>query len=295
MARTRRRTLLLTLGVLVLVVGVVVLVLASLQRQLMYFPDRADPGSVTTLVPGGQDLRLSTEDGVELGAWFVPPTSGGGQEGMGYAVLLAPGNGGNRAGRLDLAEQLARRGLAVLLVDYRGYGGNEGSPSRAGLAHDVDAAVRALADRGYPTERVVYLGESIGTGVVAELTERHRPAAVVLRSPYTTFADVAATHYPWLPVRLLLRDNYDVVGPLSRVDVPVTVVLGTADTIVPPELSRRVAREVAHLQEEVVLEDVGHNDPEMFGAPVADAVARAVEAARGAGPGPIPDPTTDQR
>lgn len=258
------------------------MVIGALQRRLMYFPDTADPGPVTRLAPEGQDLTLTTEDGLELGAWFLPAS--GRRDGVeeaaeqGYAVLLTPGNGGNRAGRLGLAQELGDRGLAVLLLDYRGYGGNPGSPSRDGIAHDADAAVAALADLGYPLDRQVYLGESLGTGVVAELAERHTPAAVVLRSPYPTFADVASAHYPWLPVRLLLRDDFDVVGPLSRTDVPVTVVAGSADTIVPPDLSRQVAREVRTLADEVVLEGVGHNDPEMFGAPVADAVARAVVA-----------------
>lgn len=268
----RGRTLRRGLVALVLVIGVVVGLFWTLQRQLIYVPDTADPGPVARLVAGGQDLTLRTSDGLELSSWLVPAAEGTDTR---YAVLLAPGNGGNRAGRLGIAEELAARGMSVLLVDYRGYGGNPGSPSREGLAMDVDAAVEALAAAGHPLERVVYLGESIGTGVVAELAERHRPAAVVLRSPYTVFADVASTHYPWLPIRTLLRDDFDVVGPLSRTDVPVTVVYGTADTIVPPRLSERVSREVAVLAEEVVLEGVGHNDPEMFGAPVADAVARA--------------------
>lgn len=256
------------------------MVIGALQRRLVYFPDTADPGPVTRQLPDGQDLTLTTEDGLELGAWFVPAASGALPAGVeeGYAVLLAPGNGGNRAGRLGLAQELSDRGLAVLLLDYRGYGGNPGSPSRDGIAQDADAAVAALVDLGYPVDRLVYLGESLGTGVVAELAERHTPAAVVLRSPYPTFADVASAHYPWLPVRLLLRDDYDVLGPLSRTDVPVTVVAGSADTIVPPDLSRQVAQEVRTLADEVVLEGVGHNDPEMFGAPVADAVARAVVA-----------------
>lgn len=251
----------------------------SLQRQLMYFPDRADPGPVTAVAADGRDLTLTTADGLELGAWFLPPEP---SVDTGYAVLLAPGNGGNRAGRAGLGEELARRGTGVLLLDYRGYGGNPGSPSRDGIAQDADAAVVALGELGYPPERLVYLGESLGTGVVAELAERRTPAAVVLRSPYPTFADVAGVHYPWLPVGRLLRDDYDVVGPLSRTDVPVTVISGTTDTVVPPGLSARVAREVRHLADEVVLAGVGHNDPPMFGTPVADAVAEAVARAAAA-------------
>ena len=264
--------------VALVLLALVLVVIAGVQRRLMYFPDRADPGPVTAVVPAGRDIALTTADGLELGAWFLPPAAEGPD--TGYAVLLAPGNGGHRAGRLGLAQELTDRGLAVLLLDYRGYGGNPGTPSREGIAHDADAAVAALGEAGYRSDRLVYLGESLGTGVVAELAQRHTPAAVVLRSPYPSFADVAGHHYPWLPVRLLLRDNFDVVGPLSRTEVPVTVVSGSADTVVPPELSRRVASEVRQLAEVVVLEGVGHNDPEMFGPPVADVVARAVASAQ---------------
>ncbi|MFX0537876.1 alpha/beta hydrolase [Ornithinimicrobium sp. Y1847] len=276
MTRRRRRgagRALRGVGLAVLVVGVVVTLIWSLQRQLMYFPARSDPGSVANIATGGRDLTLRTADGLELGAWLLPPDE---QADSGYAVVMAPGNGGHRGGRLGLGEQLAEQGLAVLLLDYRGYGGNPGSPTREGLAQDADAAVEALAEQGYGLDRIVYLGESLGTGVVAELAERHTPAAVVLRSPYTTFADVAKVHYPWLPVGALLRDDYDVVGPLSRTQVPVSVVYGSVDGVVPPELSERVAREVAVLHEEVVLDGVDHNDSPMFGEPVVRAVVDAV-------------------
>ena len=114
-----------------------------------------------------------------------------------------------RAGR-TLAERLSRRGLAVLLMDYRGYGGNPGSPSEEGLAADADAAAEALEELGYPAERTIYFGESLGTGVVAALQAKRPPAGVVLRSPFTELADVGAHHYPWLPVRTLLRDQFPV-------------------------------------------------------------------------------------
>ena len=101
------------------------------------------------------------------------------------AVLFAPGNGGNRAGRAGLAEVRSDRGLAVLLMDYRGYGGNPGSPSEDGLAADADSAVAALQEVGYPPHRTIYFGESLGSGVVAALQARHPPAGIVLRSPFT--------------------------------------------------------------------------------------------------------------
>jgi pimeloyl-ACP methyl ester carboxylesterase len=186
---------------------------------------------------------------------------------------VAPGNGGNRAGRVTVARALSRRGFAVLLMDYRGYGGNPGSPSEDGLAHDADAAVAALARLGYPPARTVYLGESLGTGVVAGLQQRHPPAGVVLRSPFTELADVGAHHYPWLPVRLLLRDRFPVAEPMAASDVPTVVVYGDRDSVVPARLSAEVARRTGNLADEVVLHG-DHNDPVMFGPRIADAVAR---------------------
>jgi len=243
----------------------------ALQRRLIYFPDSRPVPPAADVIAGARDVRLHTSDGLELGAWFVPadPT-----EDTGMAVLVAPGNGGNRASRTGLAEKLSDRGLAVLLMDYRGYGGNPGKPSENGLAADADAAVAALRKIGYPPHRTVDFGESLGSGVVAALQARHPPAGIVLRSPFTELADVGAHHYPWLPVRALIRDRFPIMNHLAVSNVPVTVIYGLRDSVVPPELSARVADQAPSLAERVVLEDADHNEPAMFGSPVADAVER---------------------
>ncbi|MGH8893217.1 MAG: alpha/beta hydrolase, partial [Actinomycetes bacterium] len=211
------------------------------------------------------------------GAWFVPAVPGPGAAARRMAVLVAPGNGGNRAGRAGLAEELRRRGLAVLLMDYRGYGGNPGSPSEEGLARDAMAAADALEDLGYPAERTIYFGESLGSGVAAALQVRRPPAGMVLRSPFTELADVGTRHYPWLPVRLLLRDRFPVVDDLADSEVPVTVVYGDRDSVVPTELSARVADEAPLLVERMVIAGADHNDAVMFGPRVAQAVARLAD------------------
>jgi pimeloyl-ACP methyl ester carboxylesterase len=265
-----RRVLRVGLGTLLLV-GVAVGMLTLLQRQLIYFPDPTPVPSAGAAVTGARDVTLHTSDGLTLGAWFVPANA---DADLHMAVLVAPGNGGNRAGRVGLATALSRRGLAVLLMDYRGYGGNPGRPSEDGLGRDAMAAATALDGLGYPPERSIYFGESLGTGVVATLQERRTPVGVVLRSPFPALADVGSHHYPWLPVRLLLKDEFRTTEHLSRSDVPVTVIYGDRDSVVPSALSARVADEVPHLAERVVLAGADHNDAVMFGARVADAVAR---------------------
>lgn len=248
-----------------------VALLWALQRQLIYVPDPTPVPPAADAIASARDVTLRTADGLELGAWFVPASA---PADTGMAVLVAPGNGGNREGRAGLAEELADRGFAVLLVDYRGYGGNPGTPSEEGLAADADAAAQALQDLGFPAHRTVYFGESLGTGVVAALQARRPPAGIVLRSPFTELVDVAAHHFPGMPVEALLRDRFPVTEHLATSDVPVTVIYGDRDTVIPPELSARVADQAICLVERMVIKDADHNDPVMFGPEVADAVVR---------------------
>lgn len=272
---TRVRRWLTVAVVLGLVVGMVVAAVWSLQRSLIYFPDTSAVPPAGEAVPDARDVTLHTGDGLELGAWFVPPAT---EADRGMAVLVAPGNAGHRAGRADLAVELRRRGFGVLLMDYRGYGGNPGDPGEGGLAADAVAAGEALESLGYPPDRVIYLGESLGTGVVAALQERRPPAGVLLRSPFTRLADVGRHHYPFLPVGWLLRDRFEVLERVRRSDVPMTVAYGDRDGVVPTALSAEVAAAVPRLVEEIVIEGAGHNDPVMFGPRIAEAVVRLAEA-----------------
>ncbi|WP_245700111.1 alpha/beta hydrolase [Geodermatophilus siccatus] len=255
------------------VLAVVLVVLSGLlwglQRRLVYFPDDGPVPAAAAVLPGARDVVLETSDGLRLGAWFVPGPAPGAP-----AVLVANGNGGHRGLRAPLAAALAGRGLAVLLFDYRGYGGNPGSPSEDGLARDVRAArAHLLEEAGVPPDRVLYLGESLGAAVVTELATEHPPAGLVLRSPFVDLAAVGAEHYPFLPVRALLRDRYPVAERVATIRVPTTVVLGGADSIVPPAQSRAVAAAAAGLHRLVEVPGADHNDRVLLdGDALVDAV-----------------------
>jgi uncharacterized protein len=276
MAAVRRavRAAALTAGVVAGLAGLAVGGAWLGQDSLVYHPDRSSPGPAASVFDDGVDVPLVTADGLELTAWFVPPAEARDRE---VAVLVAPGNAGNRLARAGLAELLAERGFAVLLLEYRGYGGNPGRPTEAGLALDAQAAQRALAERGFPPERTIYFGESLGTGVVAALQDEVPPAALLLRSPFTSFADMGAHHYPFLPVKAFLRDQYPVLGHVAGTQVPVTVVQGDRDDVVPPDQSMAVARAAPRLVEHLVIPGAGHNDAVMFGPKVADAVVRLAD------------------
>jgi alpha-beta hydrolase superfamily lysophospholipase len=255
--------------VLLTLLGVLLAVLWAFQRRLIYLPSRGDVPRADEVIDGAREVTLETSDGLRLGAWFVPA----GAPENDFAVLVANGNAGDRSLRAPLARALAGKGFAVLLFDYRGYGGNPGHPSEEGLALDVRAAHRFLVDQGVAEDRLLYFGESLGAGVVTELATEHPPAGLVLRSPFTDLAAVGRVHYPFLPVGALLRDRYPVVEHIGRVNVPTTVVYGSSDGIVPPEQSRAVAEAAAGQTTLVEIEGADHNDLALLnGRELIDAV-----------------------
>ena len=262
------RPALVVIGVVVGLLALVTGLLWVFQRSLVYLPDPGPAGSARQVLPAARDVVLRTEDGLELGAWFVPAAPGS------ATVLVAGGNGGHRGMRAPLAAALAEAGLGVLLFDYRGYAGNSGSPSEAGLALDVRAArTHLVEDLGVAQDRLIYFGESLGAAVVTELATEHPPAGLVLRSPFVDLASVAGEHYPFLPVRALLRDRYPLAEQIAGVRVPTAVVLGTADSIVPPAQSRAVAGAAARLHRLVEVPGADHNDPVLLDG---DALVSAV-------------------
>ncbi|MEE8600653.1 alpha/beta hydrolase [Euzebya tangerina] len=258
---------LLRLGLIVL--GVVIAVAAVLwlaQRRLIFLPDRAVPATPDLV----EAVELTTTDGLSLDAWFLPADGAGPVA----TVAIFNGNAGNRANRLALGRALAREGFGVLLTDYRGYGGNPGTPSEAGLALDALAAHDFLRSRhDVDTDRLIYFGESLGAAVAIGLAVDHPPAALVLRSPFTSLADVAAVHFPFLPTGLLLRDRFANLERVPSVEAPVLVIAGTDDRIVPRGQSRQVHDAAGGPTQFVEVDGAGHNDAALVAGPmVVDAV-----------------------
>jgi fermentation-respiration switch protein FrsA (DUF1100 family) len=177
--------------------------------------------------------------------------------------------------RAPLAAALSRRGFSVLLTDYRGFGGNPGRPTESGLALDARAALAYLRTRDdVQSDRILYFGESLGAAVAIELATDHPPALLVVRSPFTSLADVARLHYPFLPARWLLTDRYPSIERVPRLDCPLLVIAGDTDQVVPFEQSRRLFETAPHLPRRwVALTGVGHNDREMLdGSEMLDAL-----------------------
>ncbi|MSP67669.1 MAG: alpha/beta hydrolase [Alphaproteobacteria bacterium] len=197
------------------------------QRSLMYFPNRARPEPVSAGVPEMRSVTLTTADGIGLHALYRPAAPGQ------ATVVLFHGNAGNAGHVAHKARPLLDQGLGVLLVDYRGYGGNPGSPSEAGLITDGRAALEFLTARGVGADRTVLYGESLGSGVAVALAAETPIGAVILEAPFTAAQHVAERRYWYLPVALLMKDRFNSLVRIGRVQAPLLVMHGERDLVVP--------------------------------------------------------------
>ena len=255
--------------------GFVVGGLWMLQDRLIYFPG-PDPGPAVG--PWGE-RSVETEDGLELSVWLRIDDAATDRP----LVIVFPGNAGNRAGRIPLGNGLAQAGYGVVLGEYRGYGGNPGRPSEAGLTADAVAIIRMARELGLGAAGVVYFGESLGAAVAIGAASVEPPDALVLGSPFTSMVDVGRHHFPWLPVGRLVRDRYPSIERIDRGEidgVPTLVIGGTADRTVPIGQSRAIAEALGATTYEVP--NVDHNDPLIRSAPaMVQAVAEFIDSAVG--------------
>ena len=221
----------------------------------MYFPAAEMPSPAAAGVPEMAAVTLHTDDGLALISWY-----GAAREAGAPTVVFFHGNAGNIAGRAYKVRPILDSGLGVLLVGYRGYGGNPGVPSEAGFFSDGRAALAFLAGQGVSAEAIVAFGESLGSGVAVNVASEQSVGAVILEAPFTSAADVGQRAYPFLPVRRLIRDRFDSLARIATISAPLLIVHGERDRVVPVELGRRLLAAASEPKEAVFLPGAGHND-----------------------------------
>jgi hypothetical protein len=220
--------------------------LAELVRKMTYFPEPADDLSPERLLLPADRVRavqLPADDGLTLNGWHL---LAGGPSSARPTALYFSGNGGNRAYRIAETGLLMNAGADVLLFDYRGYGDNPGSPTEQDLADDARAVWRfATQEQHVAPERIFLYGESLGGAVGTRLAAGlcaagMPPAGLVLRSTFSTLADVAQHFYPLVPVKMFLQERYASIEQIPHVTCPILVLHGTHDTIIPYALARKL-------------------------------------------------------
>jgi uncharacterized protein len=250
-------------NLVIMVVGAyaaLAMVIFFAQSRLIYYPEA---GRDIVGTPGDRGLayesvEISTADSENLHGWFVPAPEAT------ATILFFHGNAGNISHRMEYLLMFHRLGYNTLIFDYRGYGQSSGSPSEAGTYLDAQAAWRYLTEeKGISPARIVLFGESLGGAVAAWLATQEKPALLVLGSAFTSIPDMAAKIYPFLPVRLLSRFEYNTMDNLRTVTCPVFVAHSPQDELVPFAQGRALYRAAPDPKQFLELQG-GHNDGFIF-------------------------------
>ncbi|HVO14862.1 MAG TPA: alpha/beta hydrolase [Alphaproteobacteria bacterium] len=232
----------------------------AFQRRLLYFPDRSRPEPAPGDPADMTAVDYVTADGLRLSGWYWPPAA------PGLPVLVHfHGNAGHIGDRAPLMRPYLDAGFGLLLAEYRGYGGNPGRPTETGLHADARAALDFVAGQGVTPDRIVLYGESLGTGVAVRLAAESPVGALVLEAPFTSAADVGASAYPFVPVRLLMLDRFDSLRRIAAVTAPLLVLHGERDATVPVAHGRRLLAAARVPKEGRFYAEAGHTDLYDFG------------------------------
>ncbi len=223
------------------------------QRSFQYFPAHKGGTPQDLGLSGVTEQRVKTPDGETIVLWYSPAQPGK------PTVLFFHGNGGEIADRTERFAFLQSQGLGVMFVSYRGYGASTGEISEQGLVTDALTAYDVLRAKGVAPRDIMLLGESLGTGVAVQLAAQRPVGAVALEAPYTATVDIAADIYWWLPVRLLMKDQFRSRDYIAQVKVPLLIQHGDADRVVPVAQGRALFEMANEPKQLVIIPGEGHD------------------------------------
>ncbi len=229
------------------------------QRSLMYFPDTTHTPPAQAGLPEAEEVTLTSSDGERIVAWHVAPRDAK------PVIIYFHGNGGSLRYRVERFRKLIKGGIGLVAIDYRGYGGSSGSPSEAGLIADADAAYAFAATR-YPAPQLVVWGELLGSGVAVDVATEKPIGRVILEAPFTSAAAVAAMRYWYLPVGLLMKDQFRSDERIAKITAPVLILHGLRDRIIPYAMGERLFDLIKAPKHIVRFLDGDHDDLDANGA-----------------------------
>jgi len=219
------------------IVVIYLLVLAFLfifQRSLMYHPDENNY-SGDKLEVDIQKVRIKTKDNIELLGWFHNKNL------KDYkTILYLHGNAGKLENRIHKLNHFKDMNVNFLIIAWRGFSGNNGNPSEKGLYIDGESAINWLQNKGIEEENIIIYGESLGTGIATQISQNKSFAGLVLETPFTSMVEAAKNFYPYIPVGLILKDKYKNDEKIKNINIPVLVMHGEADQIVPFWMGKKI-------------------------------------------------------
>jgi uncharacterized protein len=223
-----------------------------LQRHFQYFPTHAAPTPAMVGLSGVDVVALGTADGETIILWYARAKAGC------PTILFFHGNAGELTDRAPRFSFYRAQGYGVAFLSYRGFGGSTGNISESGLMTDALTGYDWLLGQGIAADRIVVVGESLGTGVAVQLAAQRQVGAVILEAPYTAAVDVAAGLYGWLPVRWLMKDQFRSKDHIAAVTAPLLILHGTKDRVIPFAMGQDLFAAANEPKQFIALQGAGH-------------------------------------
>lgn len=263
---------------LVYLVAVVIFAIparTALDHHFLYFPEPRHEATPTNVGLDYEEISFGATDGTRLNGWLVP--------GQAHApvVLFCMGNAGNISHRLETLQLLHDLGVAVFIFNYRGYGLSEGKASERGTYHDIAGALELLNKRGWPSERTIIFGRSLGAAIGLEAALRSPPAGLIMESAFTSIAAMGQHHYPLINRLLgwLIGAKYDNLKKISGLKSPLLLIHGKQDNICPPRMAEELFAQASEEKQLLWIPGAGHNNGfivggEFYRQTLREAIAR---------------------
>ena len=204
------------------------------QRKLLYYPNFNNHVTGHDLVHSIEKINIKTEDNIDLKGWFHL------KDLKKKTILFFHGNAGTLDDRIYKLNFLGNLDINFLIIAWRGYSGSIGKPTELGLYQDAKSAVNWLNLKGIEDKNIILYGESLGTAVAIEIGQNKNFAGIILEAPFTSMVDIGKKHYPFFPVKLLLKDKFDSQKKIKNINSPILVMHGKKDTVVPFYMGEKI-------------------------------------------------------
>ena len=212
----------------------IVVLVYTFQRNLLYHPSENNYYGDDLLV-SVERVKIKTQDNIELLSWYHNKDINNNK-----TILFFHGNAGSLDNRIHKINHFKNMNVNFLLVAWRGFSGNKGQPTEEGLYEDARSAVSWLKSKGVLEKNIVLYGESLGTGVATEIAQDNNFAGIILESPFTSMIEAGKNVYPYLPVKLLLKDKYESYKKIKKIKIPILIMHGEVDNIVPFYMGKKM-------------------------------------------------------
>ena len=241
-----------TLSSIIIAYIFVIIFVYFYQRNLLYHPSENNYQN-DTIQFNHQEIFIKVNDEIKLKSWIIN------KDLKNFKTLVFfHGNAGDLSNRIYKLNELDKLNINILLISWRGFSGNEGYPTEKNLYEDAEAAIKWLNKKKVSNSQIILYGESLGTGVAVEIASKNNFNSIILESPFTSIENSAKIYYPYLPVKLLLKDRYDSISKIKMVNSPILIMHGKKDDIVPFSMGIELLDKANNPKHSYFTSDDGH-------------------------------------